>query len=261
MLNIAEKQDGMPIAAIGDVHGKFEMLSALLDALEAEGERIGGIRIVTLGDYIDRGNQSRQVIDRLLAGPRIAGNEFVHLRGNHDEMLLEAWADPDGAAMSRWCMCGGIQTLQSYGLDDEDQLLHGRWKAFVPAEHIAFLSSLHDALVDDARIYVHAGIVPGVPLRDQDARNLIWIREAFLQSDMNHGRVVVHGHTPTQYPTVRHNRINLDTGAYMSGTMTAAIFADGMKLLQSVQLRRIDAPLVVPLHMDTTEFAPSEFGL
>lgn len=205
--------------AIGDIHGCFGKLKSLLAACDAfRGKR--SARFVFLGDYIDRGPQSKEVLDFLIKGGGERHSDFVCLRGNHEEMLIRAASkDRSDRDLMTWWGNGGEATLESYGVDDPSDL---------PVEHLAWLRSLPLETSDHHRIFVHAGIRPSISLSSQSAEDLLWIREPFLSSEEDHGILVVHGHTPTrtQKPDLRPNRVNIDTGACFGGPLTAAVFSD-----------------------------------
>ena len=178
-----------------------------------------------LGDYVDRGPSSRELIDLLIEKP-LAGFESVHIMGNHDEFLFSFLNGKGDLAL--WLYNGGDSTLRSYGVDlqtiygDVSEIrtdLMGR----VSDKHFDFLKTLRSYHVEGDYVFVHAGIRPGVPLEDQDPQDLRWIREPFLSSREMHDKVVVHGHTPTQEPQVRANRIGIDTGAVYGGRLTALV--------------------------------------
>ena len=222
---------GTTVYAIGDVHGRFDLLQDIEAMIVRHAERSPAPRrvIVFVGDYIDRGYESRQVVDHLIAGPP-TGFERICLRGNHEDFLTGFLADGQDAAM--WLANGGRETLMSYGvalphsgkLDVAD--LRERLAAAVPAAHRAFLDSLALLHFEGDYMFVHAGVRPGVPLEQQDPHDLMWIRDEFLDARDDWGRIVVHGHTPTAEPQQRANRIGIDTGAYATGRLTCLVLAD-----------------------------------
>ncbi|MHC2623300.1 serine/threonine protein phosphatase 1 [Bradyrhizobium huanghuaihaiense] len=204
--------------AIGDIHGCFDKLVSLLAACdEIRGHR--SAQFVLVGDYIDRGPQSREVMDFLVGSEGEQNRPFVCLQGNHEEMLLRA-ADMERTDqdLMNWWGNGGEQTLDSYGIDDPVDF---------PSEHLDWIRALPLMKIEHGRLFVHAGIRPAVPLASQSERDLLWIREPFLSSDLDHGLFIVHGHTPirSRTPDLRANRLNLDTGACFGGPLTAAVFA------------------------------------
>lgn len=217
--------DGV-VYAIGDIHGRLDCLEQLLAQIDADPER--GDRRVTLvflGDLIDRGPDSRGVVDRVMA--LCAASPDVHcLCGNHEELLLEA-ADGARQALGIFNRAGGRETLLSYGVDDETyerEDLKGVQRLIrdhVPPVHLDFLRSLPDSIVIGDYVMVHAGIRPGVALADQKSSDLRWIRAPSLDHRGHHERFVVHGHTVTDQPDLRDNRIGIDTGAYRTGRLTA----------------------------------------
>jgi serine/threonine protein phosphatase 1 len=203
--------------AIGDVHGCFDKLEALIAACDllSEGENAS---FVFVGDYVDRGPDARKVIEFLIENQLREPDRFICLRGNHEAMLIAA-ADEDRSDrdLMDWWANGGEQTLDSYGVNDPGAL---------PADHLAWMKALPLTFSDSKRLYVHAGIRPGVSVADQSEKDLLWIREPFLSCDDDHGALVVHGHTPTKsgLPDLRPNRLNLDTGACFGRPLTAALF-------------------------------------
>jgi serine/threonine protein phosphatase 1 len=184
---------------------------------------------VQLGDLVDRGPDSRSVVAHL-AGPAGGGLERRVLKGNHEELLLGFLRGE--VSLAAWRGFGGTETLRSYGVEPRG-LLHG-WAgerearaalwATLPPPHLAFLERLETTLVVGDYLFVHAGLRPGVPLARQDPRDLLWIREKFLDHG-EHGfdKVVVHGHTPVEAPERLPGRINLDTGAYATGRLACAV--------------------------------------
>jgi serine/threonine protein phosphatase 1 len=218
--------EGVWVAAIGDVHGQLDELSALLAKVEGLASQSVAVRkiLVFVGDYIDRGLKSRQVVDRLLAG--FPGFETHFLKGNHDETLLQFLDDP--VVADAWKNYGGLETLASYGVQPRTKT--GDWrdvqealKDKLPVEHLRFFQNLELSFVLGDYLFVHAGLRPGIPLDAQSPHDMMWIRDDFLNSSADFGRIVVHGHTPKSAPEVKANRIGIDTGAYMTRVLTALI--------------------------------------
>jgi serine/threonine protein phosphatase 1 len=232
---------GVRVYAVGDVHGCVGLLRRLLALIEADAAARPRTRnvVVFLGDYIDRGEESRGVIDLLLSAP-LTGFDRVHLRGNHEESLLQFLADTSvGPA---WLTYGGAATLLSYGvkppdsLTTPDELLRARRQLAerLPQEHLAFMAATKLAHVEGDYYFTHAGVRPGIPLDRQDAFDLMWIRDDFLRSTQNFGKIVVHGHTITDLPDVQRNRIGIDTGAFASGRLTCLVLdGAGASFLQT----------------------------
>lgn len=220
--------------AVGDIHGRADLLTDMLDMLEARAEaetRPGGPPIVVfLGDYVDRGPDSRGVIDLLLSG-RPFGYERRFLKGNHEQSMLGFLDDP--MARRAWLLQGGVETLLSYGVqppppvgaEEQDwigvaQLLMAR----LPPGHYDFLQSLERYVELGDYAFVHAGIDTGRSLAEQTDEDLFWIRASFIASKRPFSHRVVHGHTPVDEPYADSRRVAVDTGAYASGTLTAARF-------------------------------------
>jgi serine/threonine protein phosphatase 1 len=199
--------------AIGDVHGCHDKLVDLLDRCH-DYARDQPHRFVFIGDYIDRGPNSRAVVQRLIDLDR-SSDQHVFLRGNHEDMLLHALLDPDAA--DDWLANGGAATLTSYSATAPDQ---------IRADHLEWLTTRPLSHDDGLRLFVHAGINPARPLRSQTPHDVLWIREPFLSFAGDFGRVIIHGHTPTHdgKPDIRPNRINIDTAAVHGCPLTAAIF-------------------------------------
>jgi len=213
--------------AVGDVHGRLDLLDRLLADIERDiaARPAAETYLVFLGDLIDRGPQSREVVERLrtLASPSFRP---VFLIGNHEEVLLRLLGGERGLLRS-WLNFGGAECAESYGVDarqlkqlPEPDALKALQKA-VPAEHADFLQSFVDTFRFGDYLFVHAGIRPGVDLAGQSQRDLRWIRAAFLEDVSDHGFLVVHGHTITEEIDERPNRIGIDTGAYATGILTA----------------------------------------
>jgi serine/threonine protein phosphatase 1 len=200
--------------AIGDIHGRHDLLQMLLRRI---GEHAEGRRhtLVFLGDYIDRGPNSAEVVDTVRSLQARSEREVVCLKGNHEAMLLEVIGRPD--LVPWWLDNGGDATLDSFGAASTRG---------IPADILDWLGSLPTSHEDEQRYYVHAGLMPGWRFKDQTEKNKIWIREPFLGMDYDFGKHVVHGHTPlpSARPEVRPFRTNLDTGAVFGGALTAGIF-------------------------------------
>lgn len=218
---------GLRVYAIGDIHGRADLLRHLhgMIAEDLAAAPVERAQVVYLGDYVDRGLESRQVVDLLIDEP-LAGVERVHLMGNHEEVLLQ-FLDDTGVGPN-WFFFGGDATLYSYRVPgaspsipaDRLSKVQADFRAALPERHLAFYSGLGAMHQVGDYLFVHAGIRPGVPLAAQSPADLYWIRDEFLESAANHGAVVVHGHTITPEPVMRPNRIGIDTGAYASGRLT-----------------------------------------
>lgn len=228
---LATVTPGCRVYAIGDIHGRADLLARLHAAIQEDAASADGVErflAVYIGDYIDRGLQSREVIDLLLDEP-LRGFEAVHLKGNHEDMLLRFLEDATAGPI--WLANGGDGTLLSYGVGSSTQVrdaealdeLRQQLSERIPARHIEFLKSLRLSYRIGDYMLVHAGIRPGRPLDDQDSRDLLWIREDFTSSDETHGKVIVHGHSVNYRPEERTNRIGIDTGAFATGRLTALV--------------------------------------
>ena len=213
--------------AVGDIHGRVDLLEHLLAKIHADLQHRPAPKtlLVFVGDLVDRGPSSAQVIERLRCYRR-DGVRPVFLLGNHEEVLLRIIAG-DSSVVESWLKFGGLQCLQSYGVTLAS--IRGRSaeqvveivRASVPPEHVEFLESFADSCRFGDYLFVHAGIRPGVEVDQQSQADLRWIREPFLFDETDHGFVVVHGHTITDEVDERPNRIGIDTGAYRSGVLTA----------------------------------------
>lgn len=226
--------DGRVGFAVGDIHGRADLLAEMLALLEARAEaerREGGEPIVVfVGDYVDRGPHSPAVIDLLLGG-RPHGYCRRFLKGNHEQAMLEFIEAP--LENRAWVLQGGAETMVSYGVqppppvsatDDDWKNVAAMLKARVPPTHFEFLNSLERYVVYGDYAFVHAGVDAARPLEEQTDDDLYWIRERFLSSRRRFSHRVVHGHTPVDRPYADSRRIAVDTGAYASGTLTAARF-------------------------------------
>jgi len=221
------------IYAIGDIHGRADLLSEIIARIDDDTRRrpIAHTVEVYLGDYIDRGPGSRAVLDLLAV--RLVANRAVCLRGNHEAVMEGFFQDPN--ILPHWLQLGGLQTLASYGIElhDETETAAAVQRRFVdafPREHELVMQCMHHQFSCGDFLFVHAGIRPDVPLDQQDINDLIWIRDEFLDSTRKHERFVVHGHTPVPHPDIRPNRINIDTCAWRSGTLTC-IAIEGSTIL------------------------------
>lgn len=223
--------DGLRVYAIGDVHGCDRLLAAMHEKIAADIDARPPEThcIIHLGDYVDRGPDTAAVVERLSRQVE-ADDHVLCLRGNHEEMLLDfLWAGPD--AGPNFLANGGVATLASYGITLEGKRssmptgsgLAELFAARLPIGHRIFLENLQYSARFGDYFFCHAGIRPGVELERQDAFDLTWIREGFLDSDADFGAVVVHGHTPAREPELRPNRINIDTGAVLGGRLTCLI--------------------------------------
>ncbi|MDX2236146.1 MAG: metallophosphoesterase family protein [Hyphomonadaceae bacterium] len=213
--------------AIGDVHGRADLLAILLDKIEADA-RASRLKplLVMLGDYVDRGPDSRGVIEMLASG-RPHGFERRFLKGNHEQAMLAFLDKPH--ANRPWLELGGLQTIVSYGLpaalsnaaDAALQRVAADLRAALPESHLAFLKGLERYAVYGDYLFVHAGVDPAKPLAAQTDTDLFWIRDRFLKAFGAYTHCVVHGHTPQPFAYVDERRIGVDTGAYALGTLTA----------------------------------------
>lgn len=230
----AAAPEGMRLYAIGDVHGRLDLLSAMHERIAAEiaRDRPADWRVVHLGDYVDRGPQSRQVLD-LLAAACAGEPRILALLGNHDEGLLDFLANPENGRL--FIDYGGFDTAASYGVVLRTGSMaalresHRQLLAAMPRAHAAFLRDLPRSLSFGDFFFCHAGVRPGVALDAQDPGDLVWIRGEFLRHPGLYEKVVVHGHTPGPEPEVMPNRVNVDTAAFASGRLTALVVDGGKK--------------------------------
>ena len=218
----------MRLYVIGDIHGRSDLLDRMVDEIhrDIESHESGECLTVTLGDYVDRGPDSRGVLDRVARNP--FPTRYIALKGNHETLFETFLQDP--AVGPYWRSLGGLETLHSYGVGVSDLMLGkgfdqaaGELRAAVPKEHLVFLSSLEPSVTFGNYFLCHAGVRPGIPLARQSLEDLLWIRDEFLNSKMDFGKIVVHGHSPTERPEVLPNRINIDTGAFATGRLTCLV--------------------------------------
>jgi len=231
------------VYAVGDVHGRLDLLDPLIRQIADDALRLEPARrpmLVFVGDYIDRGLQSKQVIDRLIALRAEAAFEVRTLKGNHEEAMINFLGD--ASAGPEWVEYGGGQTLASYGVtqpklrgDAADwERTREEFGRLIPPSHLAFLANLELIMVVEDYAFVHAGLRPGLSIQDQDEHDLMWIRDVFLNERRPFEKVVVHGHTPEEEPFVGLCRIGIDTGAYATGVLTAVrLMGENRDILQS----------------------------
>lgn len=236
-LDEARGPDGIRIYAIGDIHGRLDLLTKMYAAIEADRAGVPDWRIVHLGDYVDRGPQSRQVLDAIIVAAR--DPRVITLAGNHDIAMLDFLATPSaGGLFARY---GGDATARSYGVEIDFDLPrlfeadHAALVEAVPAAHLEFLHNLRLSAEFGDFFFCHAGIQPDVPLDRQDAKDLTWIRDRFLKHEGLHPKVIVHGHTPHEHPELKPNRVNVDTGAYHYGVLTALVIDGAEKRILQVR--------------------------
>ena len=219
---------GVRIYAIGDVHGRVDLLDQIFSRIDAHLAAHPVIRPVQVlvGDYIDRGPASCEVLDRLI--DRGKSHEMVFLKGNHETFVFEFLRRP--AVLSEWGLMGGLETLMSYGVKpslnadaaaQKEMAIALRLK--LPKSHRVFLGNLQSSFSCGGYFFAHAGVRPGVPFTKQREEDLLWIRDDFLLYEENFGKIIVHGHTPVREIDIRHNRINIDTGAYATGRLTCLV--------------------------------------
>jgi serine/threonine protein phosphatase 1 len=233
------------IYAIGDIHGRLDLLDEMHLLIREDAASAGAnsrIVVVYLGDYIDRGPRSREVIDRLLNSP-LADFETIHLRGNHEDIML-GFLD-EGTRGAPWFRHGGRETLQSYGVsaprheaDQDFPVAQADLRQSLPRAHRAFLDDTRAMYRAGDYLFVHAGVRPGVAVADQNPTDFMWIRHEFMDSEVDFGVCVVHGHTIEARPAITNNRIGLDTGAYYTGQLSCAVIEDDtIRFLQTPPFR------------------------
>ena len=230
-VNYPKLPSGSRVYAIGDVHGRADLLQETFSKIDRHRDTypIANALEIMLGDYIDRGPSSFDVIE--LLSMRARGGTIC-LKGNHEAFLLEFLKDP--TILNAWQHCGGLETLVSYGLEpsfnlssEDQESLAASLAERLPEHHHKFLIALPLCFALGDYFFVHAGVRPGIALSNQRAEDLLWIRDDFLRYEGSFGKVVVHGHTPVSEPEIRNNRINIDTGAFATGNLTCAVFEDG----------------------------------
>lgn len=250
---IAASTGGRVVYAIGDVHGHLDLLDDLLEMIAKDFaglQRADRPVLVFVGDYVDRGPASRGVVDRLIAlieaADQKGGFEVRALMGNHEQTMLSFLENPEAGAA--WVEFGGGETLASYGVDrpigrvdaEAWRDIQASFQRLTPPSHVAFLRALELSATYGDYFFAHAGVRPGIPLDRQSPEDLMWIRGDFLSQPHRLPCVVVHGHTPEEEPFIGPDRINIDTGAYATGVLTAARLIDGPpSILQARKSRRV----------------------
>ena len=240
----AEIPESEVVYAIGDIHGRDDLLARLHESIEreiSEGEAERSVTVVYLGDYVDRGPDSRAVIDRLLKRP-VKGARSIHLKGNHEDALLRFLDGEEGG--KSWLAIGGGATVRGYGVrlrsEDNEALepavIRDRLAQAIPPEHLAFLRGLALSHTAGDYLFVHAGIKPGLPLEDQDPKDLLWIRREFLRSRRRHEKVVIHGHSSGSEIVEKANRICVDTTAYATDRLSCVVLEGRERRFISAEL-------------------------
>lgn len=225
--------------AIGDIHGRLDLLLIMHTLILEDAAAVNCRKVlIYLGDYVDRGRDTKGVLDCLIDKP-LSGFEIVHLKGNHEDLMLQYLSgEMEGGA---WLMNGGDATFRSYGLtvdyfvtEAELDAVRGDFLDALPATHLAFLNELQHCHQVGDYFFVHAGVRPGVPLAAQKPEDLMWIREDFLGSDEPFEKQIIHGHSIMPEVDVCNNRIGIDTGAFMSGKLTCAVIdGSAVRFLQT----------------------------
>ena len=217
------------IYAVGDIHGRLDLLLKLTEKILYDSAHAPEKKqmIVFLGDYIDRGSDSASVIE-FLQSTYFRKADAVFLRGNHDQVMLDFLENADVG--TDWIQYGGRETLLSYRVAPpgasatrEDWVdCQQTLKSMMPGTHLEFLRRTRTHFSFGDCFFVHAGVDPKRPIEEQTEAEFLWIRDAFMRSDKRLSHVIVHGHTPEARPTWDGRRIGIDTGAYLSGCLTAA---------------------------------------
>lgn len=240
-LSKASLPDGIRVYAVGDIHGRTDLLKLQLAQIEADETLYpcSHAIIVFLGDYIDRGPDSRGTIDLLLTCAQM--RETVFLKGNHETFVRRFLDAPD--SLNDWRPLGGFETLVSYGLRPSLSRSHGdreqlseALRTAIPAQHLAFLDSLPNSFTCGDFFFVHAGVRPGLALTRQSEDDMLWIRDDFLLHDAPFEKFVVHGHTPVAAPDLRCNRVNIDTGAFATGRLSCVVI-EGTNIVSLLDIR------------------------
>jgi serine/threonine protein phosphatase 1 len=245
--NVVATTGGRLVYAIGDVHGRLDALEPLINAVAQDAVILSPLErplLIFLGDYVDRGPASAEVVDRIMDLMAHSAFEVHVLKGNHEEALLQFLEDP--AFGPTWAGHGGLTTLASYGVeppnarDDLEAWVMARdaFAKALPPEHLDFYRRLELVITVGDYAFVHAGVRPGVPLDQQTERDLLWIRGDFTSSHGPFDKVVVHGHTPTEEPQITPYRLGIDTGVYATGVLTAVRLMEGGHTIMQAKVGR-----------------------
>ena len=227
----ASLPDNHRLYCTGDIHGRVDLLRAVHQKIADDVRDFKGFKtLVYLGDYIDRGENSKGTIDCLLNN-QLTDFKKIYLLGNHEQLLLQFLLTNDPAIAHDWIRFGGLNTLISYGVEvrgipttKDIARIHAELNQKMPAAHLTFLQNLSLSYEAGDYYFAHAGIRPKVKLNNQQPEDLLWIRDEFLNSKLFHGKIIVHGHTVSTEPECLSNRIGIDTGAYYSGKLSCAVF-------------------------------------
>jgi serine/threonine protein phosphatase 1 len=256
--------EGVRVYAVGDIHGRADLLARLLSQIDAHLAQNPVLRPIEvfLGDYVDRGPDSRRVIDLLIK--RRGAHETIFLKGNHETYLLEFLRDPK--ILDIWRQHGGFETLLSYDMSThlrskpaERKELARSFASILPDDHLRFLSQLTTNFTCGDFLFVHAGVRPGIPLDRQREEDLLGIRQDFLQSDDDFGKYIVHGHSPVREPDIRSNRINIDTGAFATDRLTCLMIeGEEMQFIaqESDDAHAVSDDLLTTRRIDQDAFLP-----
>jgi serine/threonine protein phosphatase 1 len=231
--------DGMRVYCVGDIHGRDDLLRQMAERVEADLEPSSFDEAVTvfLGDYVDRGLGSMRVVEQLTRGEW--PTPVIALAGNHEDLLM-AFLEDEGV-LEAWRNLGGLETIHSYGVNLGPAMakrdfgaVQAEFAARFPEDHRQFVEGLKASAVIGDYFFCHAGVRPGVPLDRQDRNDLLTIRDAFLSSEVEHGKLVVHGHTPSLAPEIRSNRIGIDTAGYTTGRLTCLVLEKDQRRFMDV---------------------------
>lgn len=247
--------EGTRLYCIGDIHGRHDLLIQISERIQQDLDSFHGRSIIVyLGDFIDRGSNTKEVVETLIKSSR-EGIEYVYLRGNHEQSLLDFLQD--ASVGKSWLTFGGSATLASYGVHfpklptrpEELLFIQRELRKQIPLSHLEFFNKTTYCYEIGSYFFAHAGIRPGYPLSRQRPEDILWIREEFLSSKKRFEKVVVHGHTIVNEPEILSNRIGIDTGAYATGILTCLILegnqqrlmqtgADGICIRSSIESRK-----------------------